>query len=147
MTANLPDVNFLIALSWTNHIHHHAARSWFAEHMGEGFATCLITESGFVRLSMNPAVVGEAVSFETALSALRTYSNLPNHQFWPADMDFISMTKELPVAGYRQITDAYLLALAQLRGGRLITFDRKMRELAEADPKLQKHLILIEANN
>ena len=26
----LPDVNVLIALAWPNHVHHDAARSWFA---------------------------------------------------------------------------------------------------------------------
>jgi len=144
MTANLPDVNFLIALSWRTHVHHHSARGWFTAHRNESFATCPITESGFVRLSMNPHVVGEAVSFEEALSALEVYLNHPNHTFWAADADFASKVKGLPIMGYRQTTDAYLLGLAVLNGGRLVTFDKKIGELAEGREDIAENLVLVE---
>ena len=35
----LPDVNTLIALAWPNHVHHDAARSWFAMQHGGRLAT------------------------------------------------------------------------------------------------------------
>ena len=112
VVTNIPDVNVLIALSWKNHIHHEAARTWFARAQEEHFATCPITECGFVRLSMNPAAVGEPVSFQSALQALQSYYNLPNHRFLPLDHDFHEMTKEFQVLGHRQTTDAYLLGTA-----------------------------------
>jgi hypothetical protein len=145
MIVNLPDVNFLIALSWRTHVHHHAAREWFTAHRNQSFATCPITESGFVRLSMNPHVVGEAVTFEEALSALEVYLNHPNHTFWAADADFVAMVRDLPIIGYRQTTDAYLLGLAVRNGGRLITFDKKIGELAEGREDVSKHLVCVEA--
>jgi len=145
VTVNLPDVNVLIALSWCNHIHHTRARRWFADHKNESFATCPITESGFVRLSMNPNVVGEAVTFENALSALKIYMGLPNHRFWPADGDYISVVKDLPVVGYRQTTGAYLLGLAIKNRGRLVTFDRKIEELTHGRKDLKQHIFLIGA--
>jgi predicted nucleic acid-binding protein len=37
---------------------------------------------------------------------------------------------EARLLGYRQLTDAYLLALAQQRKGVLATFDRGLRSLA-----------------
>lgn len=144
MTTNLPDVNFLLALSWKNHTHHHNARRWFYEHGDENFATCPITESGFVRLSMNPAVVGEAVSFKAAVAALLVYSKHRNHIFWPEDKDFAELTGNFFVRGYRQTTDAYLLGLAIHRKGRLVSFDRRIEELLANHPALEKHLVVVE---
>jgi len=145
MTATLPDVNFLIALSWRTHVHHQEAREWFSLHRDEYFATCPITEVGFVRLSMNPHVVGEAVPFEKALSALEVYLNHPHHTFWAADLDFAALVKNFPIMGYRQTTDAYLLGLAVRNGGRLITFDKKIGELIEENGELEEHLVCVEA--
>lgn len=145
MTTNLPDVNFLLALSWKNHIHHHNARNWFAEHRNEAFATCPITESGFVRLSMNPAVVGEAVSFRSALAALRVYSNHRNHIFWPEDTSFAELTEDFSIQGHRQTTDAYLLGLAIRRRGRLVTFDRRIEAILADQPSLKTHLVVVAA--
>ena len=45
----LLDVNALIALAWDSHIHHVAMREWFAANAADGWATCSITEGGFVR--------------------------------------------------------------------------------------------------
>ena len=58
----LPDVNVLIALAWPNHVHHHPARparSWFAANRSTGWATCPLTEAGFVRISCNRSAVKE----------------------------------------------------------------------------------------
>jgi predicted nucleic acid-binding protein len=48
----LPDVNVLLALGWSNHPHHNAAHDWFAREASAGWATCLLTQSAFVRLSI-----------------------------------------------------------------------------------------------
>jgi len=145
LTTNLPDVNFLLALSWKNHIHHHSARRWFYEHRDEAFATCPITESGFVRLSMNPAVVGEAVSFKAATAALRVYSKHRNHIFWPEDAGFAELTRDFSIQGYRQTTDAYLLGLAIRRRGRLVTFDRRIEGILADQTSRKTHLVVVTA--
>jgi predicted nucleic acid-binding protein len=55
------------------------------------------------------------------------------------------MVRDLPILGYRQTTDAYLLGLAVRNGGRLITFDKKIGELAEGREDVSKHLVCVEA--
>jgi len=49
----LLDVNALVALAWNSRIHHAAVRRWFVAHHAAGWATCPVTESGFVRVSSN----------------------------------------------------------------------------------------------
>ena len=51
--AMLLDVNVLVALAWPNHVHHVAARAWFNDVGQKRFATCPVTQSGFVRVSSN----------------------------------------------------------------------------------------------
>ena len=51
----LLDVNALVALAWDSHVHHAAARNWFAANAADGWATCPVTESGFVHVSANPS--------------------------------------------------------------------------------------------
>ena len=55
--VGLFDVNVLVALAWPNHVHHARALDWFREHSPLGWATCSITETGFVRVSSNRAAV------------------------------------------------------------------------------------------
>jgi uncharacterized protein len=71
----LLDVNALVALAWDSHVHHARVRAWFAENSSSGWATCPLTESGFVRVSSNPQVLPVAIGIDAArevLSALRT---------------------------------------------------------------------------
>ena len=144
MTADLLDVNLIIALAWPNHIHHAAAEQWFTADRTGRFATCPITESGFVRLSMNPRVVGEAASFQQATHLLAAYRNLPDHLFWRLDLDFVTVTDGFSVSGHRQVTDAYLLAIAAENDGRLATFDTRIREVIPVGSTLHDHLLVIE---
>lgn len=118
----LLDVNALVALAWDSHVHHAAMRAWFETNGSTGWATCPVTESGFVRVSSNPIVLPSAIGVDAArgvLSALRAH---PDHRFLTDD---VSMSdSDVPtIAGYRQVTDAHLLTLARRRGVRLVTFD------------------------
>ena len=51
----LLDVNVLVALFEPEHIHHETAHDWFADESSHGWATCPVTENGFVRVLANPA--------------------------------------------------------------------------------------------
>ena len=134
MSVALLDVNLLLALAWPNHSHHALAIDWFAAARPEGFATCPLTEAGFVRVSLNPAVVGEAKSSAAVLDLLARLRSLPSHHFWPDDLDLPTALVGLaPIVGHRQVSDAYLLALAIRHGGRLATFDRGIAALAPQD--------------
>lgn len=128
----LLDVNALVALAWDSHVHHAAMRAWFAANASTGWATCPITESGFVRVSSNPIVLPSAIGIDAArgvLSALRAH---PGHQFLTDD---VSMSdRDVPaIAGYRQVTDAHLLALSRRHGVRLVTFDASILAIGDGN--------------
>jgi uncharacterized protein len=118
----LLDVNALVALAWDSHVHHAAMRAWFTANGSAGWATCPITESGFVRVSSNPIVLPSAIGVDAARGVLSTLRAHPNHRFLSDD---VSMgDRDVPsIAGYRQVTDAHLLTLARRRGVHLVTFD------------------------
>ena len=124
MRVSLPDVNMLIALAWPSHAHHRVAQSWFAEHALAGWATCPLTQCGFVRISANSKIIPEAVTPREALSLLGEIVKHKSHVFWPDELGLLDT--HVPsglLVGHRQVTDAYLLGLAIRRGGRLVTLD------------------------
>jgi toxin-antitoxin system PIN domain toxin len=118
-----------VALAWDSHVHHAAVREWFATSAGAGWATCPITESGFVRVSSNPRVLPSPVSVEQARGVLRTLRALQTHRFLTDDVS-LADPEIPPLAGYRQITDAHLLAIARRHETRLVTFDAAAARLA-----------------
>ena len=134
--AALLDVNVLVALAWPNHVHHDAAVRWFTDPAERtGWATTPITQSGFMRVSSNRRVVHDARSPAEAALMLRKLTDLTGHEFWPDDVE-IARCPEIDIdrlTGYRQITDAHLLALAVRYNGRLATFDTSITQLAD-DP-------------
>jgi len=134
--TRLLDVNVLIALTWPHHVHHNAARAWFAGVRGNGWATCPLTEAGFVRVSCNPSAVKRSVTVFDAMALLGRLRRLESHAFWAMDHSVTALPPGIlsRIQGYRQITDAVLLGLAAQRGGRLATFDTGMADLlAEAE--------------
>ena len=136
MKPYLLDVNLLIALAWPSHVHHHLAQKWFAKKRTAGFRTCPLTQIGFVRISSNPKFTADAVSPHQALTLLERITNLPEHKFWPADLALSDAVSKLdPLVGHRQLTDAYLMAVARARRGVLATLDRGA--LALAGPNAQ----------
>jgi toxin-antitoxin system PIN domain toxin len=128
--VGLLDVNALVALAWDSHIHHAQIRSWFAAHSKRGWATCPVTESGFVRVSSNPKVLPSPISPDAARGVLASLRALPGHRFL---VDDVSLTDaDVPaLAGYRQVTDAHLLTLARRNQVRVVTFDSGVLALAD----------------
>ncbi|NUN95628.1 MAG: VapC toxin family PIN domain ribonuclease [Candidatus Omnitrophica bacterium] len=133
MTVGLLDVNVLVALAWPSHVHHREAHIWFDENQMHGWATCPLTQCGFVRISSNPRIIREAVSPIEALVLLKEMTSLDHHDFWPDDAPFHeeSFPTELLV-GHRQVTDAYLLGLAIRHKGKLVTLDQSLSGLLPA---------------
>jgi toxin-antitoxin system PIN domain toxin len=127
----LLDVNVLVALAWPNHIHHDRALRWFGQHYRQGWATCPLTESGFVRVSSNRRAIPEAKSVLEAVIQLRRMTALDGHEFWTDDQSIARSDLFAPekILGYRQVTDAHLVALAIRHGGRLASFDRGVADI------------------
>ena len=123
--AALLDVNVLIALFDPGHVHHEAAHDWFSDNAGSGWATCPLTQAGFIRVLS--AVGSPELRPVTLASRLRTFCASRQHEFWS---QAISMTDtkvfDLSFATHRTLTDVYLLGLARVNGGRLATFDRTL---------------------
>ncbi|MDA0183194.1 type II toxin-antitoxin system VapC family toxin [Solirubrobacter phytolaccae] len=127
----LLDVNALVALVWDSHVHHSRMRSWFATNGQAGWATCPISESGFVRVSSNPKVLPSPIGVTAARAVLASLRSAGSHEFLADD---VSLTDDdVPaIAGHRQVTDAHLLTLARRRAVRLVTFDAGLASLGGA---------------
>jgi toxin-antitoxin system PIN domain toxin len=127
-------VNVLVALAWPNHLHHEAAHRWFAarQRAKQRWATCPITQSGFVRVSSNSRIVPQARSPIEAVQLLGRMLALPGHEFWNDDVSIVSSryVARDKLVGHGQVTDAHLMALALSRGGLLATFDGGIAEMA-----------------
>lgn len=132
MKAALLDINILTALLWPTHEHHDAAHRWFGDRSDASWATCSLTQLGFVRIVSNPAFSRDALSPIEALALLGENLAHPAHQFWTDSLQLPAAVKGMDarLQGHRQLTDAYLLALAYQRKGVLATFDRGLRTLA-----------------
>jgi len=115
--VTLLDANVLIALVVTEHVHHDAAEAWLQRAEGP-FATCPFTQTALARF-----LVREGRPARDAASVLAAIVGHPRHAFLPADLGVDAIAWER-VDGHRQVTDAYLAALARAKGGRLATLDR-----------------------
>lgn len=128
----LLDVNVLVALAWDSHVHHVAARRWFSDEAGGGWATCPVTESGFVRVSANPKVLPHPISVADARRVLTGLRRFGQHHFLADD---VSQTdSDLPeIHGHRQVTDTHLVTLARRHDTALVTFDAPLARLAPGE--------------
>ena len=123
--VGLLDVNVLVALAWPNHIHHEAAHAWYRSNAALGWATCPVTQSGFVRVSSNRKLIPEAATPHEGLLLLRRIVAQTHHHFWIDDTSLASsrFLAAERLQAYHQVKDAHLLALALRHKGRLVTFD------------------------
>lgn len=122
---SLLDINVLVALAWPNHEHHALATSWFYQNEWAGWATCPLSESGFIRVSSNQRAIPGAKSPLEAAELLLQITSRPNHVFLSDDISLAtSKVVDLrKLTGYRQVTDAHLLGIALRHGARLATLD------------------------
>lgn len=128
MTTFLLDVNVLIALIDPVHVQHDAAHEWFTKQGQHQWATCPLTENGVLRIVGHPRYPnspGTPAAVAPLVAGLRA---LQGHVFWPDDISLLDEEKidRTRLLSSGQVTDSYLLALAQAREGQLATFDRRL---------------------
>ena len=138
------DVNVLVALLDGGHLHHRTATDWLARNERAGWASCPLTQNGCIRIlsltsypnAQPPAAVAQRLA--QALAGSR-------HEFWPDALSLLEPERLAwqHVLGSRQVTDAYLLALAVDRGGRLVTFDRGIATAA-VPGAARRHLVTLD---
>jgi len=134
---DLPDVNVLIALLHPGHVYHASAQLWFST--VERFATTPVTETGFVRLALNPTVMGTAITPADVLASLRSLRADERAEFLVDDSSLADAVIDLVgLVGHQQVTDLHLVNLAAAHNARLVTLDGKIRPtLAPSD---QRHV-------
>ncbi|MGD0073218.1 MAG: TA system VapC family ribonuclease toxin [Candidatus Binataceae bacterium] len=117
--SHLLDVNFLIACGWESHADHVRANRWLSR--AKSFATCAISEMGFLRVSLSPAY---GASFEDAIKALGAIVRMRTHRF----LSDATRAQSLPqVSTSKDVTDAHLVHLARHYKLKLATFDATLR--------------------
>jgi toxin-antitoxin system PIN domain toxin len=123
----LLDVNVLLALLDSDHVDHARASDWVAEEIDDGWASCAITQNGFVRVISQPRYPSPVPPSE-AIERLSRACDTQFHEFWPCALSVLdfSVVDRSRLHGPRQVTDAYLLALATSQGGRFVTLDQKV---------------------
>jgi toxin-antitoxin system PIN domain toxin len=125
VTPALLDLNALLALAWPTHQHHQAAHQWFQKESRHGWATCALTQIGFVRLSSNPSYSADAVTPRDAAALLSQLTAHKWHRFW-LDLPALDARTFNRAAGHQQVMDAYLVRLARHHKGRVVTFDTRL---------------------
>ena len=139
----LLDVNCLVALGWPNHVHHDTMRRWFSTRGSVDWATSGVVQAGFIRVSMNTRITGTDITFPQARNLLAQLLFIGTHTFltelptpneWP---DWLAIR----VQGYRQITDALLLACADANEAALATLDGRTADLVDSDHRNLVHTI------
>lgn len=127
----LLDVNVLVALAFPSHSSHQRAHSWFRYEPDRLWATCPLTQAGFLRAASR-ALGGSRDSIRRALSGLERDCQRPGHEYWLVDIDLrdLSESQRSRLIGPNQVADMQLLLLAHRHRGQLATFDTGLKELA-----------------
>jgi toxin-antitoxin system PIN domain toxin len=140
----LLDVNVLIALLDDAHVFSRRANEWL-DAKPRHIATCPIVENGVVRILSAPAYSAtHRASPGQVAGGLRAITEAVDHAFWPDD---VSLLDEAAIDfsrlhGHRQITDAYLLAMAVRHGGVLASFDAAV-PLTAVRGAAKRHLLAL----
>ena len=137
------DVNALLAVFDRDHLHHSRVRMWWSTNKKNGWATCPLTQNGFIRVMSQPGYP-KPRPLADAIEVLRLGVTRPEHEFWVDNLSIVdpNTIDETQLLGPRQITDVYLLALATRHGGRLVTFDKAIPITAVKGAKTD-HLVVL----
>jgi len=127
VSVALLDVSVLIALFDRGHVRSGQVADWFSDNASSGWATCAITENGFVRIVSQPTYP-QPIEASEAIARLRGACANPAHQFWACDLSVTEPSLLTPrrVLRSSQLTDIYLLALAVRHNGRFVTLDQRI---------------------
>jgi toxin-antitoxin system PIN domain toxin len=139
----LLDVNVLVALAFPLHTSHQAAHSWFRRERARLWATCPLTQAGFLRVASR-ALGGTHEAAQQALDGLERDCQSPGHEYWPMDVDLrgLSDSQRSRLSRPNQVADMQLLLLAHRHRGQLATFDAGIRHLASGTRYASSLLVL-----
>ena len=124
--TDLLDINVWLALVDENHIHHSRAVVYWQNESFPEVAFCRVTALGFLRLSTHPKVLSRPLTSDEAWNIYHRYRS-------EGDVVFMDDSAAIDL-GFRELsceanfmhhlwTDAYLVALAQFKNCRIVSFD------------------------
>lgn len=139
----LLDVNVLLALLDSEHVHHGKAMSWLRGLATPSWASCPTTQNGFIRI-VSHSGYRQGLSVQAAVILLSEACGSSHHQFWPDDLSLLDAKHfdRSRLVTSKQLTDIYLLALAVMRGGCLVTLDTRVSTVAVPAAKPENLLVL-----
>jgi predicted nucleic acid-binding protein len=120
----LLDVNTLVALGFANHEFHVRVASWVRSLPNPKFATCSITELGFLRVLAQAPAYGLTVAQARTLLLRMKNADAFRSNFIADDHELIHLPTW--VKNPRQITDGHLAELARAKAGALATLDGRI---------------------
>ena len=141
MTTYLLDINLLLALTDPMHVHHKVSHRWFAKMGQKAWATCPLTENGFVRIASHPKYPNRPGDVRAVCSILSQICESPGHHFWSEDLSILDILEPGAIITHAQITDIYLLGLAVHSNGKLATLDQHIPVNALRDGRRALELI------
>ena len=126
--VDLLDVNVWLALSTSEHPHHHSAQTYWRDASAERLAFCRVTVLAFLRLITHATVMGgQPLSAQEAWTAYEAWAQddavFVAHEPEGCDHFLADWTRRGAISS-RLWTDGYLAAFAKASGFRLVTFDR-----------------------
>lgn len=119
---HLLDINTLIALAHTAHVHHTRATAWYQtlSPATTTLCTCAITELGFLRVAVQAGLQSDVAAARRALSALKVSSAIPFEILNDAiGADRMPAFAKTPL----KLTGGHLLELARENQAQLSTLD------------------------
>lgn len=138
----LLDVNVLIALFDSNHVHHGLVSGWLNTHMKSGWASCPITQNGCLRILSQPGYPNAVPAAQIAERLVEATQHR-SHEFWADSVSLLDANVDWQkILSSRHLTDVYLLALATQQGGRFVTLDRGIPLAAIQGAKAKNLLVL-----
>jgi toxin-antitoxin system PIN domain toxin len=133
-SVDVLDINVWLPLSVPDHAEQNHARRYWEQESAREVAFTRVTALGFVRLLMNPAVLGEAaLGPHAGWQQYLAWREMPGVIFLPEPPSLEERMGEVCATGgfgARGLTDAYLVAFALSAGCRLVSFDGGFRRFA-----------------
>lgn len=139
----LLDVNVLIALHDSDHVHHTRAADWLDAHSAQGWASSPLTQNGCLRI-MGQSAYSNPQPLAVLVQMLQNSTATPWHALWPDDLSILdaSAFRHAHMHSPKQLTDLYLLGLAVKHQGCLVSFYQRI-PLSAVHGAKPEHLVVL----
>jgi hypothetical protein len=128
-SLSFPDINVWLALATSEHVHAQIARRWWDEEEGS-IAFCRQSQLGFLRLVTTAAAMdNRPLTITQAWNVYDRFFEDDRVAFVaePRDVETLFRKKAAGrMASPKVWADAWLLAMADAAGGKLVTFDKAL---------------------